>query len=72
MPCMIPCPLYDFMHLNVLPLCTPVQALCLVPAEVRRGHQMLWDWNYLQLQAIMQVLGMEPESSGNAISAPNC
>lgn len=36
--------------------------VCLVPVEVWRGHQILWNW----LQASVQVLGITSESSGQA------
>lgn len=49
--------------------CAP--GVCVVPAEVRRGSQMLWGSNYVWLKAIIWVLGVELGPSGRAINARN-
>ena len=43
---------------------------CVIP-EVRRGHQIPWNWNYRWLWATMWVLGIKPGGSGRAASALN-
>lgn len=40
--------------------------------ENQRGHQIPCNWNFRQLWAGIQVLGIEPWCSGRATNAPNC
>ena len=37
--------------------------VCLVPVEGSRGQQILWNWSYRQLRAVMCLMGTESESS---------
>ena len=41
----------------VLPTYSCIPYVCLLPAEARRGHQILWNWSYRWLSAAMWVLG---------------
>jgi hypothetical protein len=47
----------------VLALC-----VCLVPTEVRRQHQIPWNWSHRWWWPIMYVLGTEPGSSAKVAS----
>ena len=56
--------LYEyFAHKNV---CAP--HVCLVPAEVRRGHWIPWIWSYEQLWAATWMLGIRPLQSDSALN----
>lgn len=53
---------------------------CLVPADVRMGHQLPWNWSYTHtkklelhdfMSLLMWMLGFEPLSSTRAASAFN-
>jgi hypothetical protein len=44
---------------------------CLVPLEVRKGHQILWNWSYRAFPTSIRVLSVKHGSSGRAASAPN-
>ena len=44
----------------------------LVPAEIRKRHQMLGNWSYRWLWATMWVLGVTPRPSARATSTLNC
>lgn len=48
-------------------ICAPCVFLGL--AEIRREHQMLWNWSCRWVWAAMWVLGIEPRSTGRAASA---
>lgn len=51
-------------------VCVPL--VCLVPVEVRRGHQTFWNWSYRQLWVAMFALGTKLGFSVRAASAFNC
>jgi hypothetical protein len=53
-------------HMNILPAC-----VCLMPREIRGGHQMPWNWSYRWLWAATWVLGTEPKSSAAVASEVN-
>ena len=42
-----------YVWLLSLHICLSVCCVCLVPSEVRRGCQILWNWSYRQLLAAM-------------------
>lgn len=44
-------------------------SVCLMPAESRTGHQILWNWS---CRATMWMLGIKPWSSGSTLKALNC
>lgn len=49
-----------FKDMSVLPVCmTMASYLCLVPKEVRRRHQIPWNWSYRWLSAAIWVQGIE-------------
>jgi hypothetical protein len=48
-----------------------VSHMCLVPAELRRGHWIPWNWSYRQLLAALWVLGAKPHFSVRAVNALN-
>ena len=50
-------PIYLFYVHECLPACMYVHRVCLRPREVRRGHQIPWNWSYGWLQATTRVLG---------------
>lgn len=63
---------FNFMCINVcLHECRYTICLPCVPAEVRRGHHMPWNWCYDAWTA-MWVLETGPRSSARAMSALNC
>lgn len=51
-------------------VCSPCE--CLLPSEVKRGHQILWDWSYWQLEVTTWVLETELMSSARAASDLKC
>lgn len=63
---------YYFMYTNVLPACMYVctSRAFLVFSEMRRGHQILSDWDR-QLWVHMWVLGIDPALSSRATRALN-
>lgn len=44
-------------------LCVRAPCTSLIPTEVRRGHQILWNWSDGWLSATIWMLGIEPGSS---------
>jgi hypothetical protein len=51
-------------------VCAP--CVCLVPTEVRRRCQILWNWSYKRLWATVWVLGIELGFFVRVASALNC
>lgn len=59
---------YVYKHFAYICACAP--CACLVPSEARRGHWIpcYHSYRWLWATASMWVLGVEPESSGGAVS----
>lgn len=49
--------------MGALPVCMYVHHVLEVPMEGKRGCQIPWKWNYRQLWAAAQMLGIKPGSS---------
>lgn len=55
-----------------LPVCMYVSCVCLVPKEVRSGHQIPWNWSNGSLFQLPCVLETKPRSSPRAVSTFKC
>lgn len=42
---------FIFLYGGVLPVCTSVYHMCVVPEEARRGCWVFWDWSYIWVVA---------------------
>ena len=56
---------------DTLLVCMSVHHIHAVPAEARRGCQILWSWSYRSLWAAMWVLGIQPRLSPRATLRPS-
>lgn len=69
--------LWDFLetfHFMCMGVLLPVSVYCVhaVPAQVRKGCQILWGWSCRWLYTGQWVLGTKPEPSGRAASSGSC
>lgn len=61
---------FYFIRMGVLPEYMSMHHVCVVPTDARKGWQIPWDQNCRWLPATLQVLGLEPGSSGRTLNHP--